>query len=1068
LYRGCFAMVVLMTVGVIVMRISSRVEMGQLPSSGSVAMIQPWSGESASEPASTAQIRQVWGKLPISFEPNQGQTDARVEFVAHGRGYGLFLMGGEAVLRLQSGQGGRGTGSSEIKMRLSGANTEAKASGVDQLPGRSNYLIGDDPAKWHRDVPQFARVRYGQVYPGIDLVYYGNQGQLEYDFEVAPGADPGRVKLKFEGPEKLALDAAGNLAMHAESGDVHLEAPRVYQRKGDEKQSVDGHFVLTSSREVGFAVGDYDRSRTLVIDPVLTYFGYLGGSGVETSPSIAVDGAFNIYVAGQTTSTNFPLVTPAPTPPPLQSTLNPPSDVFVAKLDPSGTTLLFSTYLGGTGDDFSAGIAVDASLNVYVTGTTNSANFPMANPANGFQTAPKTPGNHVFLSVLNPGGSGLLYSTYLSGSNLDVATGLAIDNKANAYVTGTTTSADFPTTPGTLQGALQANTAFFVSKINTAVSGSSSLVFSSFFGGGNPATGAVTQGGGIAVDSSGFVYITGGTNFLHLGTASSAPTDFPIVNAVQGCLDVPATATPPNPPPPCPAGNTATDAFVAKINPSAGTGAQLVYSTYLGGSGNDVGNGIAVDSGGNAYVTGSTASTDVFNPGPVGSFQATPAGGQDAFVIKLNSPAANTPVSTTYFSYIGTAGTDNGAAIAVDNSQIVRVAGAEGTAAFVARIDTTATTAASPNNSVTTLGTTGTTRGTGIALDTSFVTYVTGDTTSPNFVPVGTPFQGALNGTQDAFISKLISISDLAAVVTTPKPPPPALAPVGIGNQTTVKYTITNNGPDPTGGVIFNVTLPASGATAGTVTSSPGSCNTAVGSSVLCSIGSMGKAQTATVTVPITPTVAQPIATSGTVGVSPSGNPPSIDPTASNNGAQISIPVADFSITANPNTQTVAAGNSATYQVTVTPIPTFPNSVSLSCSRGLPTTGAACTFSTASLTFSGSSASTSTLTITTTARPLPTTFLRRGIRAFYAVLFPVSGLALVGVGLGGGRSRRRREMMLFFVIVLLATVGAQVACGGGKSTAPTTPGTAAGTYTVDITGTSGSASHTSSVTLIVQ
>jgi len=1068
-----YLIVVLAATGALLTRIGTPAQVSELSSFPTQS--QPWSIPSNSSNSGTANdpghpVR-ILGGLPLSFEPNQGQTDARVDYVARGGGYGLFLTGGEAVLELQSARAGRTGERSVVRMKLAGANESPKMSATDLLPGKSNYLIGNNPAKWHRNVPQFARVRYAQIYPGIDLVYYGNQGQLEYDFEVSPGADPKSVRLSFPGAQKLALDKTGNLVVKAEAGDVRLDAPRVYQRSGESREKVSGHFVLIAGNEVGIAVGQYDRSCTLVIDPVLSYSSYLGGSGVETSPSIAVDGAFNIYVAGQTTSGDFPLVTPAPTPPPLQSTLKPPSDVFVAKLDPSGSTLLFSTFLGGTGDDLSAGIAVDAAQNVYVAGTTNAPDFPMASPANGFQTAPKAGGNHVFLSVLKPDGSGLNYSTYLSGSSLDVAAGLAIDNKANAYVIGTTTSADFPTTPGTFQATLQADTAFFVSKINTAVSGGSSLVFSSFFGGGNPFTGAITQGGGIAVDSNGKIYITGGTNFQHLGTATSATTDFPILNAAQGCLDTPATATPPSPPPACTQlTNPALDAFAAKIDPSAGTGAQLLYSTYLGGTGTDVGKGIAVDTGGNVYVTGSTTSVDVFNPGTAGSFQANNAGGQDGFVLKLNNPAANTPVATSYFSYIGTAGTDNGAALAADNSQIARIAGSEGNAAFVARIDTTATTAASPNNAVTLFGSAGVSRGTGIALDTSFVTYVTGDTTAPTgtFPLAGPPFQGALKGAQDAFISKLISISDLATVVSTPKVPPPPIAAVGIGNQTTVKFTITNNGQDPTGGVIFNVTLPSSGATVGTVTSAPGSCNTAVGNSVLCSIGSMSKLQTATVTVPLTPTVAQPLVTSGTASVSPSSNPPSIDPVSANNGAQVSIPVADFSVTAAPATQTVAAGNSTTYQVTVTPLPTFPNSVALSCSHGLPTTGAKCTFSTASLTFTGTSPATSTLTITTTARPLPTTSLQRGLRLFYAMFLPLAGLTWLGSALGDKNSRRRRFVVVVLSGLMLLMIGFQAACGGGKATAPTTPGTAAGTYTVDLTGTSGSASHTTSVTLVVQ
>jgi len=1082
-----FAIAVLLLTGIVVLRLGNREQSaGQRSADAAASFASPLGpavpvGRAVGRHDLLAHL----GAAPISFEANEGQTDARVKFLARGSGYGLFLTADEAVLALSSPTSDKKKGNpqvnSVIRMKLAGASKSATVTGTDQLAGKSNYLVGNDPSKWRSNVAHFARVRYASVYPGVDLVYYGNQSSLEYDFEIAPGADPKPVQLKFEGTEKVELDTGGNLILETAGGNVQLHAPKVYQRVGSERRPVAAKFDLLADNRVGFALGDYDRSRAIVIDPVLTYSSFLGGSGNETSPSIAVDSGFNIYIAGQTASTNFPLVAPTPTPPPFQPTLKAPSDVFVTKLDPTGSTLVFSTYLGGTGDDFPAGIAVDAGSDVFVAGTTNAGDFPIVG---GFQTTPPAGGNHVFVSELKPDGSGLLYSTYLAGSGTDVAAGLAVDNRSNAYVIGTTTSANFPVTSGTFQGTLQADNAFFVSKITPTVTGASSLPFSTYFGGGNPATGAIASGGGIAVDTNGLIYITGGTNLLHVGNTGTAATDFPILDAAQPCLNLPAVAptTPPTPPSPCSTTVTATtDAFVAKLNPAAGTGAQVVYSTYLGGSGSDVGNGIAVDTGGNVYVTGSTTSTDEFVPAGTTPFQLNNAGGGDAFVAKLNNPAAGTPIAITYFSYLGGTGADSGSAIVVDNTQTVRVTGTTasanlpvtsgapqgalggGTDAFLGRIDTTASATLSPNNLLTYLGGSGVDRGTGVALDTSFQTYVTGDTTSSNFPVRGTAFQGGPQGGSDAFITKLGGVSDLQVTVAA------TINPIGVGNQDTFKYTIKNAGPDPTSGVTFSATVPSSGATIGTTSSSPGSCATAVGNTVQCLIGTLANAGTATVTVLLTPTTsAQSLTSSGTVGVTPSINPPSSDPVASNNSASTSVPVTDFSVSASPSTNTVVAGNTATYQVTVSPLPTYTNSIALSCSAGLPTTGARCDFSTASVTITNSSPVSSTLTISTTARPVPTTALRRTGEVLFAAILPVGGFTLLGLGFGGMSRRKKRFVMGLMLVVLLSMIGLQLACGGSSSKPPITGGTAAGTYTVTITGTSGSASHGTAVTLVVQ
>ena len=265
-----------------------------------------------------------FGQLPLSFEPNQGQTDPQVKFLARGAGYGVFLTSDQAVLTLRRPD----KNSSVVRMQLAGANPVAAATGSSPLPGKSNYFIGNDPAKWHRGVPQFARVRYQGVYPGVDLVYYGNQGRLEYDFEVAPGADPSQIALRFQGQESANLDAGGNLILASGGDEVQLKAPRIYQEFGAEQRPVAGRFVLRQDGKVGFELAAYDRSRTLVIDPVLTYSTYFGGSGDEACstilgvasppsgcPAIAIDPSSNIYIAGSTTSTDFPVDPPVATPP---------------------------------------------------------------------------------------------------------------------------------------------------------------------------------------------------------------------------------------------------------------------------------------------------------------------------------------------------------------------------------------------------------------------------------------------------------------------------------------------------------------------------------------------------------------------------------------------------------------------------------------------------------------------------------------------------------------------------------------------------------------------------------
>jgi hypothetical protein len=1046
----------------------------------------------ASSAKGVPQVLANYGHLPLMFEPNQGQTDARVKFLARGGGYGLYLTAQDAVLALQhSASDSRHStaGTSALRMKLVGANS-ADPNGEIQLPGKSNYLIGNDPEKWHRDIPQFARVRYRNVYPGIDLVYYGNQGRLEYDFEVAPGSDPKQVALRFQGIQTPKIDAHGDLVLEAGGSELRLQAPHVYQKVGTEERPVAGHFELRghAKDEVGFQLGAYDRSRALIIDPVLVYSTFLGGSGNEACsiiapitvpgisvpvpppgcPAITVDAASNAYVAGSTTSTNFPATAGE-----YQPDLAPgaTANVFIAKFSPTGS-LLFATYLGGNGTDYTAGVAVDSGFDILVAGTTSSGNFPTTNGATNaaFQTTPVTSGKHVFVSKLDPTGKFLLYSTYLSGNGTDIASGLAVDQSgSNAYVTGTTTSTEvatgFPSTLGAYQTIPRATNQFFFTKVDPNTSGSGSVLYSTYFGGSSPATGSVL-GGGIAVDSNSNAYITGGTNF----------TDMPLLDAYQGINE------------------GGFDAFVAKINPSGVTGAQLIYSTYLGGSGDDVGFGVAVDTTPDAYVTGWTTSTD-FNAGTTGTtaLQAANGGGTDAFLAKIGIPCVGTgcvtfDVPLSYFTYLGGAGADAATSVAVDNSGGARLIGwtnspnfpivvgfavqssygGGASDAFFANVDTAATCSpiitptCTATSTTSYFGGTGADFGTGVALDLQGASYLAGETASSSGFPLDNPYDGALSGPSDAFVSKFAPLVNLTML-------PPTATPlvVGIGNQVSFAYTITNNG-EFTNGVTFIDYLPAAGATFVSATASPGTCGSPTNGIVLCNIGTLNAAATATVTVILTPIA--PTLPGGTVSLGNSGS--AFVGQTQKATASASVIVNDFSLKVAPVAATVVAGVPAVYTATITPSSNsgFPDSVSISCGSGLPTATTCVPGNNNPIPNLNTGAQSSQFVINTTTRVTTTTDLRHGSGPgipLYATWLPVAGFALLGAGLGGKTSRRRRWLLGLLFGALFALILFLPACGG-TTAVTTTTGTPAGTYPVTINAVSGGATRTTVVTLVVQ
>ena len=1088
----------------------------------------------------------VFAGLPLMFEPNQGQAsldpaDARVKFVARGSGYSLYLGSEGAILNLRSKTKRKADAEirvESLQMKLAGANPNANVSAADPLPGKSNYILGNDPSKWRQGIPQFARVRYENVYPGINLVFYGNQGRLEYDFQVAPGSDPRQAELEFKGAKKVELHD-GALVIKGEGGDVQLKAPRVYQEIAGRQEPVEGSFVLRGVNRAGFAIGNYDHSRELVIDPQLTYSTYFGGSGDESHVSIAVDGSFNMYLTGSTTSANLPALAGV-----YQQTLNGTQNVFIAKIVPTlgsnPSILTYVTYLGGEGVDYPVGIAVDGAGNPYVAGTTTSALFPTT-PTTAYQTVPEAstgaacPGFtsafcHVFVTELNNNALGiatqLLYSSYLSGNGNDIASGMTIDASGDIFVTGTTTSQEtspsadqFPATNlpqklpyQSISRAALGQPQFFATKVNTNGSRLGSIVYSTYFGGGN-ATNPIATGGGIVVDTNGNMYFTGTTNYTYTGTSQT--TDFPILNAYQPCLDQPPPTVIVNPPTCSNTTSTSTsDAFVAKINPNAAQGQQLLWSTYFGGSQTETGTGIALDTGAaNVYVTGSTSSSNITTVLTFAAYQTcidqpvNPLSGvpctdsdpqtaypTDAYVARLSNPTTSTTgitnVGLTYFSYLGGTSDDAGLAIAVDAASGALVTGWTKSTdfpvspaqnpiqsalngpqnAFMARLNAVAVVGQTNASWSNPYGGNGTDEGTSVALDINQNSYFAGDTTSTSKLPA-TGLQTTIGGGSDAFIAQVSSSSTLSitGVLTVNTG---STTVVAAGMPATFTYTITNGGPDPATGLIVqnNISQSITGIalTFNSASTTSGTCTSSISTSsaVACTIPTLQAGSTATVTFVLTPTA------SITGNVCNGGIPPqnfnggAVQVLGTNNiilaHTTVSATMSDFTLCVNPSSQSVAAaGLTATYQVQLTPQPVYAANVALSCS-GTPT-GSSCAFTTPSVSMLGGPA-TSTLNVTTTARPIVTPAASLWTRRFYAVWLCIPGLAFFG--LGKVDCRRRRIAGILMLCALFGLLVLQPACSKGTTPTPVS-GTPAGQYNIIVTGASGTDSKSFTISLNV-
>ena len=757
------------------------------------------SRQAAAEPAThgpsqAAQARAIgaYGRLPLGFESNQGQTDSRVRFLSRGSGYLLFLTPDEAVLALESERSqqpgrtsklpqigleiGKPKPPAVLRMQLVGSNAQAGMVGTDRLPGKSNYFLGNDPSRWYTNVPNYRKVAEHAVYPGIDLIYYGTQSQLEYDFVVAPGADPCAIRLAVRGAKKLRIDSQGNLIASVGKGDVSFQRPVAYQEDSHgARQPVAARYSIKGGRNVEFKLGKHDPSRSLVIDPTLAYSTYVGGSLIDGANGIGVAPDDSVFITGETYSVDYPTVDAL-------FPKGPGGEVaFVSKVSPDGSALLYSTYLGCNPTVGNA-IAVDSLGEAYVTGTTMCPGFPTTegtpqswcaddNKCGATWNPPGATVFNGFVTKLNVEGTALLWSTFVGDYSMCAGRGIAVDEAQNAYVTGDvganimeTVPLTPPETPPPLfchsngfqitLGGSGGNpyggvgTDAFLLKIDAD---GSQYLYCTYLGGSDE-----DLGFGVAVDTAANAYVTG------LTYSSDFPTG-------GGALQTKYAG--------------AGDAFLTKVNTNANGAASFVFSTFLGGSGLDQGNGVAVDTSGNAYVAGLTTSraSSLLFTSPSGAYQADchldslNVCEGDAFVAKV---ALSGAPSLTYFTYLGGSLADSANGIALDSSDNAYVAGSTASTDFpiVGAVPQTTYGGGNADAFVTELNATGsalvystylggsaTDIANGIAVDggNPASAYAAGQTCSFDF-PLANPLQPDYGGNCDAFVSKVSILEGIA------------------------------------------------------------------------------------------------------------------------------------------------------------------------------------------------------------------------------------------------------------------------------------------------------------------
>jgi uncharacterized repeat protein (TIGR01451 family) len=737
------------------------------------------------------------GRLPLRFEHNAGQFGEGVAFAARGLGYGVVLTDSGATLGLSSTTGQTAT----VTMSLAGASRRPSVTGRERLPGVVNHYIGSDRGRWRTGVELFERVRYASVYDGIDLEFYGNQQRLEYDFLVAPGADPRAIRLRFDGASRLEIDGAGDLLLHVADGQpLRQHAPVSYQTIDGRRIPVESRYTRLETGDIGFALGDYDPAHPLTIDPVIVYSTFFGGTSQETIYDMALDAAGNIYVTGTTQDqAGFP-TTPGAFQPVKPGPVN-TTDAFVAKFNPQGSALIYSTFLGGTGDDNTQNsqahpgrIAVDAAGNAHVAGLTLSTDFPVsanaAEPTIG-STAPGTP--DAFFVKLGPTGA-FLYGTYIGGTDREYATGIGVDDAGNTYVAGMTRSDSiteaFFTTANGFSGTLRGTYDAFLYKYDV----NGARVYATYLGG-DGADMANTTSGGLAVDGQGRAYIAGDTQ----------STNFPIVNGRQTTN-----------------GGGQWDAFLAKIDTNLAGAASLVYSTYLGGSSDDLASSVALAPNGVACLVGETRSANF--PTQSAPFPIFEGGIVDAFVAKIDTTQSGV-ASLVYSTYLGGAASDQAFDVAVDPQGGIRVVGTTTSSdftlvnpirstfflieTFLAEISAAGTFTLStfylPAGNFKTA--------TAVAARVSGDSYIAGGTnntlTNPPNAEFGHPLVNALQSTYgggdaDAFIARIGAAADLRLTKTASPEP---VAPNG---TLTFTLTLSNIGSEPAAAIAVTDNLPSS------------------------------------------------------------------------------------------------------------------------------------------------------------------------------------------------------------------------------------------------------------------
>ncbi len=732
----------------------------------------------AKGPAPASQVQANYGKLPITFEANQGQIDPRVKFLAHGHGYSVFLTSGQMVLALRSSAAAGNAANNSaataqkpsgavIQINLAGANQNPKIVGEIPQSGKVNYFLGKDPKKWRTNVPVYKQVRYQDVYPGIDLVYYGNQSRLEHDFVIAPGADASKVQFDVQGVDRLSVASNGDLVLHKGSDEIRLQAPVIYQDFHGAQVPVAGQYSVNSTH-VSFSLGAYDKTMPLVIDPVLVYGTFLGGLANDEAVGIAVDSNGSAYVAGWTQSNNFPLASQSGPPP--GST-----NVFLAKLDVSGSSLVYADYIGGSSENYPTAMVMDSSNHVFITGYAYSGDFPMVN---AYQSA-NAGGTDGFITEVAADGASLLYSTYLGGSNYDYPYTIALDDSGNIYVAGATYSLDFP-----VFNAFQATAVpnsdggygeyGFLSKLTPD---GSALVYSTYYAGsatvlttcyGGPCLpGPYSSVSGVVADGSGNAYVAGITSTY----------DFPVTEGAYQTSNA-----------------TNYDPQVGVVGKFDSWG-NLVYSTYFGADVNSYDfnmSAVAVDSAGSPYIVGT------MYPGTNGLPITTPnlcdptlSNCSWGFITKFN-PTFSTLVYSTPLGNNVDVWPQSLLVDANDDAYVLSESGGGDPSflvnpiesynnqadLFIQEIDPTGVTQLFS----TFLGGYGEDYPGGIAVDSAGAIYVAGYTNSSDYPVTAAALQNTIGGNYDAFVSKIGTVA-ASAVSISPSLVQFSIRPVGSVSQ---------------------------------------------------------------------------------------------------------------------------------------------------------------------------------------------------------------------------------------------------------------------------------------------